>query len=178
MKKLFHLSMGLFVLAGGRAAAEDLALKKPGPAVAAKPVSTAAPAKESPCECAAKKKCWKNVMSFFRLNAQTSKDEIEKALPNRFFPDTLAWSLAHPDKDGHFLRVQCGDRRKACDEQTFELEKRLIISSLLKTLGEKHFDPETWVIDAKGYEIFDKLKQCRPGLLRELAAAAQDARPQ
>ena len=129
----------------------------------------------SPCACAAKKRCWSLVMTADAKMVGLREQEIEGALPNRFFPATLTFVLHRPTEDGHFLIVKCGSARRACTDKRDVLEERVIKSGLLASLPidqteGKLFDPATFKLTAAGEKTFDSVKQCRKALLEELAA--------
>jgi hypothetical protein len=131
----------------------------------------------SPCACAAKKRCWGVVMMVYQKKVGLSKEEVEKGLPNRFFPATITFALRRPTEDGHFLTVECGSGRIPCTDKREELERRLIMSSFLGSLPLNLpegtlYDPLTWRISERGEKAFAEVKSCRKGLLPELAAVA------
>lgn len=134
----------------------------------------APPPSESPCSCAAKKKCWKVAMIVYRKRVALSKEEVEGGLPNRFFPATTTFALRRPTEDGHFLSVECGAARIPCTDKRDELERRLILSSLLGSLPLNLpegtlFDPDTFRVSARGEKTIAELKTCRKTLMQELA---------
>jgi hypothetical protein len=137
-------------------------------------------AAESPCACAAKKRCWNLVISAYRRKTILSEEEVEKSLPNRFFPGTHTFALRRPTEDGHFLAVECGAARIPCTDKREELERRLIVSGLLASLPLSLpegtlYDPATWKISVRGEKTFSEVKSCRKGLIRELAAVVLGA---
>ena len=136
--------------------------------------SSAAPAPDSPCVCAGKPRCWNLVMIGYQTRVGLSKEEVEKGLPNRFFPQTLTFVMRRPTEDGHFLIVECGPRRIPCTEKREELERRLIMASFLGAVRPNFsegtlFDPATWKISPLGEREFSAVKACRKGLSAELA---------
>lgn len=134
----------------------------------------------APCACAAKKRCWNVVMMVYAKKAGLSKEEVEKGLPNRFFPATVTFALRRPTEDGHFLTVECGSGRLPCTDKREELERRLIMASFLGSLPLSLpegtlYDPLTWRISERGEKTFAEVKSCRKGLLPELAAVVLGA---
>jgi len=134
----------------------------------------------SPCACAAKKRCWGVVMMVYQKKVGLSKEEVEKGLPNRFFPATVTFALRRPTEDGHFLTVECGSGRLPCTDKREELERRLIMASFLGSLplnlpDGTLYDPLTWRISERGEKTFAEVKSCRKGLLPELAAVVLGA---
>ncbi|MFI5345148.1 MAG: hypothetical protein ACHQ51_02125 [Elusimicrobiota bacterium] len=151
------------------------------PARAGKPdgPGDAAPA-QSPCACAAKRQCWNMAMFVYGKRVGLSKEEVEKAMPNRFFPRTLTFALLRPTEDGHFLSVECGNARVPCTDKREELERRMIVSDILGSVPPALpegtlYDPETWRITERGEKTFAELKSCRKGLAAELAAVVLGA---
>jgi hypothetical protein len=146
---------------------------------AAEPES-GAPAPQSPCACAAKRQCWALVMTVYRKRVGLSKEVVEKAMPNRFFPKSLTFALRSPTEDGHFLSVECGTARVPCTDKREELERRMIVSDILASLPLSLpegtlFDPETWRISERGEKTFSELRTCRKGLVPELASVVLGA---
>jgi hypothetical protein len=136
-----------------------------------------APPPMSPCECAAKKVCWKLVLGVDEEVLGLYKREVEGGLPNRFFPGTLTFVPRRPTSDGHFLIVQCGPGHRPCTDKRDILEERLIKSAFLKAISGKTnedslFDPKTFQVTDPGEQLFAKVRQCRKTLLLELAAIA------
>lgn len=132
-------------------------------------------ARETPCACAAKKRCWNLVMTGFARRVALSEEEVEKGLPNRFFPRTVTFVMRRPSEDGHFLIVECGPRRVPCAAERGELERRMIMVDILASLPlfvpeDTLFDPVTWVVSERGEKEYAELKTCRKGLSAELAA--------
>lgn len=158
------LPAALLVLALGAVPARALGVKAPEPA-------------QSPCACAAKRRCWGVAMAVYRKRVGLSKEEVEGGLPNRFFPATLTFALRLPTEDGHFLSVECGAARIPCTDKRDQLERRLILSSLLGSLPlylpeGTLFDPITFGITARGEKTVAELKTCRKTLMKELAEGA------
>ena len=119
-------------------------------------------------------------MTVYRKKIGLSEEEVEKAMPNRFFPRTLTFALRRPTEDGHFLSVECGSGRVPCTDKREELERRLIMSGLLASLPldlpeGALFDPATWKISERGEKTFAEVKRCRKGLIPELAAVVLGA---
>ena len=143
-------------------------------ALASNPASAAAPAAPTLCECAARKRCWSLVLNAFGQISGAAKTEVEGSAPGQFFPEARANALRRAGKDGHFLRVTCGPQRALCTGYRDALEKRLAVSSLLRSLPlhppEKElFDSKTWEITPLGDKILDEALRCRPQLWSELA---------
>ena len=114
-------------------------------------------------------------MVAYRRRVSLSTEVVEKAMPNRFFPQTITFALRHPTEDGHFLTVECGAARVPCTDKREELERRMIVSNLLGSLPLATpegtlYDPESWRISDRGEKTFAELKSCRRGLVPELAA--------
>lgn len=125
------------------------------------------------CQCLKDKFCWSLVLTGFSEILNMRFSEIEAALPNRFFPNSLASTLSAMDANGDFLRVTCGPSRAPCDGNRDELEKRVIYSAFFEALPERSkarptFDRETWAITDDGEDVMKKAKKCRPGLMGEL----------
>jgi hypothetical protein len=153
-------------------------------ALAAPPARAVGPATgpDAPCACAAKKRCWNLVMIGYERRIRLSEEEVEKGLPNRFFPRTLTFVLRRPTEDGHFLNVECGSKRLPCTTEREQLERRLIVSSFLgsvlpSTAEGALFDPMTWRISDAGERAFAEVKSCRKGLVAELAAVVLEGGP-
>lgn len=108
------------------------------------------------------------------------KEELEGALPGRFVAGAQAWALREADKDGHFLRVECG-ARASCGSVRDLLEKRLAEASLAQSVSrepeKKLFDAKTWQLTAKGKKIVEDAKRCRPSLWTELAPILNNGSP-
>ena len=165
----------VFVLAAALALAPSPAVAGAVDAAGPTPDLTAPRDTMSPCACAANPRCWRVVMLIDAKMTGIHKEEVEKALPNRFFPDTLTFTMRRPSSDGHFLIVKCGSARRPCPEKRDVLEARLIKASILESLPLNQpkgafFDPETFQITDGGEKVFIKLKQCKASLLDELAA--------
>jgi hypothetical protein len=129
----------------------------------------------SPCACAASKRCWKVVMTMDAKLFSLREEEVEKALPNRFFPAALTFTLRRPTRQGHFLVVKCGPEKRTCADKRDILEERVIKSSLLASLPLNLpegtlFDPTTLKLTEAGEKTFVQVKSCRKPLLAELAA--------
>ena len=108
----------------------------------------------------------------FGMIVPLKKEELEGALPGRFVAGAQAWALREPDKDGHFLRVECGSKA-SCGSVRDLLEKRLAEASLVQSVSRepenKLFDARTWELTAKGKKVVADAKRCRSSLWTELA---------
>ena len=129
----------------------------------------------TPCECVKDaRRCWPLAKQAFAIHVSLKKTEVEGALPGRFVAGAQAWALREPDKDGHFLRVECG-AKVPCASVRDLLEKRLAESALVQSVSrepeKKLFSPKTWELTAKGKTVVEDAKRCRPGLWTELAPA-------
>jgi hypothetical protein len=129
----------------------------------------------SPCACAASFRCWKVAMQIDAKLVGLHQEEVEKAMPNRFFHDTVTFTMRHPSSDGHFLIVKCLPNRRLCPDRRDVLEERLIKASILESLPMNLpegalYDPTTFKISPAGEKAFSALKLCRKTLLDELAA--------
>ena len=127
----------------------------------------------TPCECVKDaRRCWPLAKQAFAIHVSLKMTEIEGALPGRFIPGAQAWALEKPEKDGHFLRVTCGDK-VPCGSVRDLLERRLAESALVQSVSrlpeQKLFEPKTWELSAKGKAVVEDAKRCRPGLWTELA---------
>lgn len=127
----------------------------------------------TPCECVRDaKRCWPLAKQAFGIIVTLKKTEVESALPGRFIAGTRAWALREADKDGHFLRVECGEK-VSCASVRDLLEKRLAESALAQSVSrepeKKLFNPKTWELAPKGRTVVQDAKRCRPGLWTELA---------
>lgn len=158
------------------------ALLTPAPALAARARSAPAPSLsgESPCACAAKRRCWSLVMTAYEKKVGLCREEVDGGLPNRFFPASVTFALRRPTEDGHFLTVECGSGRVPCTDKREELERRLIMASFLGSLPLNLpegtlYDPVTWRISERGEKTFAEVRRCRPDLLPELAAVVLGA---
>ncbi|MBI3565326.1 MAG: hypothetical protein HY079_09035, partial [Elusimicrobia bacterium] len=78
-----------------------------------------------------------------------------------------------PDREGHFLTVECGTARVPCRENAETLERRLLAVSLLSALPlppppTLYYDPRTWEVRGPGVQALVEAKKCRPTLWDEL----------
>lgn len=127
----------------------------------------------SPCECVKRKMCWAAVLAAYKMNTRTARNEVEGALPNRFFVDSEAVALERPDAEGNFLLVRCGADHAVCGDKRDELQRRLIFTSFLSALPVDRsegilFEPRTWALTENGERIVAKVRHCNSSLLGQL----------
>jgi hypothetical protein len=100
--------------------------------------------------------------------------ELESAVPNRFFPGSVAFALGRIDDSGHYLMLKCsagGD----CGGRRDALENRLVYSTLLEVVStpkvtkDQLYNASTWELTPLGVKYIEKLRKRYPDLPARLA---------
>lgn len=117
-------------------------------------------------DCLAKKACVAAFEAAFGVVNGAFMQEVEGALPGRFFPGTLVWGLV-PPAGGHFLEVNCvvsGTRQRPCPQYQDDMERRFFEAAVLQSLPTAEpkaalFHPLTWEVTSEGRRILEKVRK-------------------
>ena len=131
-------------------------------------------------DCLRDKKCRGLVETTFREMFPILLQEVEAALPGRFFNGTVTYAEKHMDTEGHFLKVDClNAEESSCSKANREiLEERILSVGLLMSLPLKEsarkqcYHPETWTMTALGEAFITRAQAASPDIKIRIAMLA------
>lgn len=129
-------------------------------------------------DCLRDKICRGLVETSFREIFPLLLQEVEAALPGRFFEGTVTYAEKHMDAEGHFLKVDCVSEN-SCSKATREiLEERILSVGLLMALPIKDsvrkqcYHPETWALTALGESMITRAQTASRDIKTRIALLA------
>lgn len=129
-------------------------------------------------DCLRSKKCRGLVETSFGEIFPRLLQEVEAALPGRFFADTVTYAEKSMDLEGHFLKVDCLSENSCSKANREILEERILSVGLLMSLPMKAslrgqcYHPQTWALTAAGESVLARAQTAYPEIKIRIALLA------
>lgn len=129
-------------------------------------------------DCLRDRKCRALVEISFQKIFPLLLQEVEAALPGRFFEGTVTYAEKSMDLEGHFLKVDCLSENSCSKANREILEERILSVGLLMALPIKDsirrqcYQPQTWALTALGESMIARAQTASPDIKTRIALLA------